>query len=305
MLRALISDLSALPGVEVITMRDARLGELDAVTRIIYVRNRKEFEHYWAAILLDIDAVWPIAPETDGILESITKIVAETGKLLLNSPTPVIKWAASKYQTICDLKDFGIPVISAFKISEHWHEFSGKWVLKPDDGVGCEGICLFQNSHQLRYSLHKLDMTQHCIVQPYVEGIPASLSMLCWEGQAKLLSCNLQRIVIDNTAFRLHGCIVNGLKHRYSLYEDLAKKIAAVKPELWGYVGVDLIDTQTGPYVVEVNPRLTISYVGLSHSLGRNPAAMVLDILKREFQFQDQALLSKQISVDLERQDVD
>ena len=37
-----------------------------------------------------------------------------------------------------------------------------------------------------------------------------------------------------------------------------------------------------GPVVLEINPRLTTSYVGLRPALGRNPAALVLELLERE-----------------------
>jgi len=41
-------------------------------------------------------------------------------------------------------------------------------------------------------------------------------------------------------------------------------------------VGIDLIDTESGPVVLEVNPRLTVSYAGLHSMLGFNPAGKVL-----------------------------
>jgi predicted ATP-grasp superfamily ATP-dependent carboligase len=45
-------------------------------------------------------------------------------------------------------------------------------------------------------------------------------------------------------------------------------------------VGIDLVDTDEGPVVLEVNPRLTTSYVGLADTIGTNPAGLVLDLLK-------------------------
>jgi predicted ATP-grasp superfamily ATP-dependent carboligase len=47
-------------------------------------------------------------------------------------------------------------------------------------------------------------------------------------------------------------------------------------PGLWGYCGVDFIETPEGPVVVEINPRLTMSYVGLRDATGINPAELVL-----------------------------
>jgi predicted ATP-grasp superfamily ATP-dependent carboligase len=62
----------------------------------------------------------------------------------------------------------------------------------------------------------------------------------------------------------------------------LANDIKAAVPGLIGYFGVDLLlDTQTarGVTIVEVNPRLTTSYVHLHQAIGCNPAAMVMDAM--------------------------
>jgi tyramine---L-glutamate ligase len=45
-------------------------------------------------------------------------------------------------------------------------------------------------------------------------------------------------------------------------------------------VGVDIIVTPAGPVVIEINPRLTTSYVGLKASIGRNPAGLILSLLQ-------------------------
>ena len=44
---------------------------------------------------------------------------------------------------------------------------------------------------------------------------------------------------------------------------DLAEKVVDSFYGFQGYVGVDLVLAQEKPYVVDVNPRLTTSYVGL------------------------------------------
>ena len=54
---------------------------------------------------------------------------------------------------------------------------------------------------------------------------------------------------------------------------------AGAIPGLWGYIGIDLVETARGPLVVDVNPRLTTSYAGLAAATGCNPARLVLDLL--------------------------
>jgi predicted ATP-grasp superfamily ATP-dependent carboligase len=79
--------------------------------------------------------------------------------------------------------------------------------------------------------------------------------------------------------FHLRGMHVNGLEHSDGLAE-LGRAIARALPDLWGNVGVDLICTESGPRVLEINPRLTVSYAGLRAALQLNPAGLVLRLLR-------------------------
>jgi len=52
---------------------------------------------------------------------------------------------------------------------------------------------------------------------------------------------------------------------------------------LRGYVGVDLVLTEKGPVVIEVNPRLTTSYVGVRKIVAFNPAQAIINaVLEHE-----------------------
>jgi biotin carboxylase len=51
---------------------------------------------------------------------------------------------------------------------------------------------------------------------------------------------------------------------------------------LRGYVGVDMVLTRKEPVVMEINPRLTTSYIGLRRVVNFNPAQAIIDaVLKR------------------------
>ena len=43
-------------------------------------------------------------------------------------------------------------------------------------------------------------------------------------------------------------------------------------------MGIDLIETDSGPVVLEINPRLTTTYTGLRDAIGQNPAALILSL---------------------------
>jgi tyramine---L-glutamate ligase len=57
----------------------------------------------------------------------------------------------------------------------------------------------------------------------------------------------------------------------------VSQRLLHAVPGLGGFVGVDLVWHSTrGPVIIEINPRLTTAYFGLSARLGRNLAAELL-----------------------------
>ena len=59
---------------------------------------------------------------------------------------------------------------------------------------------------------------------------------------------------------------------------ELARRAVEVVPGLQGYVGVDLVLGEH-PQVIEINPRLTTSYVGLRRFVRNNLMRVMLDLL--------------------------
>jgi len=57
----------------------------------------------------------------------------------------------------------------------------------------------------------------------------------------------------------------------------IAPAVHRALPGLRGFVGIDVVwHARRGPVAIEVNPRVTSAYVGLSGTLRRNLAADVL-----------------------------
>jgi predicted ATP-grasp superfamily ATP-dependent carboligase len=117
------------------------------------------------------------------------------------------------------------------------------------------------------------------VVQPWLPGEAASLSVLCRSGEAWLLSANRQLVTKNNEGvLSYHGSVLNGMLVHWQAFEHLAQQIAQVMPGLHGYVGVDVMVDGDTVTVLEINPRLTTSYVGLHQATGLNPAGLVLDL---------------------------
>jgi tyramine---L-glutamate ligase len=303
MLRALAGDLAAIPGIEVAVARDQAcdLGMLPAIVETV---APGELWQAYVRRAARCDAVWPIAPETDGILEAATRLAADA---VLNSRSDALGLVRSKHATARHLAAHGIAAAPTVFLGESPPPANHGWVLKPDDGAGAAGTYRvstipptptlprkggggihfadadFRPAHRDRPSPLEVEGSQggRTIVQPFLPGTPLSLSLLTQNGAAWLLSCNRQHVSCSDGAFTYRGGIVGGAETRRDVLEPLAARIAEALPGLWGYVGVDLVDTADGPVVLEINPRLTTSYVGLRDSLGLNPAALVLDLRHR------------------------
>ena len=284
MLGALVKDVAALGGIDVVSVRDARLGPGKSAgsCRVIHVAG--DPWDVWRNAIEEVDAVWPIAPETGGALQRMSELVLRAGRVLIGSRPAAVSLTMSKLATVERLAACGVPVVPtvhALEIARRGlPQTENGWVIKPDDGAGAEGTHCFRYADELRQALATASEAGNLVVQPFVPGVAASMSVLCRDGRARLLSCNLQHIVIENEAFRFRGCVVGGYEQRRPICEQLAAAIAAAIPDLWGYVGIDFVDGGSGPVVLEVNPRLTTSYVGLRQAIGVNPAGLVLRLLQ-------------------------
>ena len=274
MLGALVRDLTRIGGVEVVVARDPDVDIGSPAATVVTVDPRDPWSS-WARMLATADAVWPIAPETDGVLGRVTHLAQDAGRAVLNSRLDAVIAASSKRATSRRLIDCGIPAAPSAPLAGPAPGSMTGWVIKPDDGAGAAETHRVDDEAALirwRERLHGRDV----VVQPFISGPAMSLSLLAQEGAAWLLACNTQRVTCDDGAFAYHGGVVGGAEIRRRDFEALASRIAQALPGLWGYVGVDLVDSAAGPVVLEVNPRLTTSYVGLGDSIGLNPAALVL-----------------------------
>lgn len=266
MIRALQADLRQIAGVTLVQLPPAGGGGADVMVR---------FER----ALDDCDAAWPIAPETRGCLEQLSRQVLARVRVLLNSLPEAVRVAGSKWLTWKALTAADVASIPTFR---HLAEVSARHsrvVAKPDDGAGCEETFL------LRAGETPGRLPANPVFQPWVEGAARSFSMLCTDHGAELLCRNTQHIVVRDQMLHFDGVdiaiddgdVCGGGRHH--VIAALARRVHAALPGLRGFVGVDYIDSVEGPVVVEINPRLTSAYVGLSARLHRNLAGEVLQTL--------------------------
>lgn len=289
MLRAVTEDFAVIEGVEIWGLRDERLAGFRLPRKEVVVHSalseRAEFERL--ANLCDWALV--IAPELEGMLsERVGWLQGATAKLL--SPSgEFLAIASSKSRTAERLHSHGVPVPLTVGVppSGGFQEppkggtpaRSGTptfpLVLKRDDGAGSVGMRFIRNRKELEASI-----LENCRLEQFCPGLPASVAVLCGPaGNVALQPCE-QRL--DPGTFEYLG-------GNTPLPPNLAKRaktlaiaaIEAMSPTT-GYVGVDLVlgEAANGSQdvIIEINPRLTTSYIGLRRACQQNLAQAMLDV---------------------------
>ena len=228
--------------------------------------------------------VWVVAPETNGLLAQFQRSVDPAR--WLGCDGAAIKLASGKRSTLMQLATAGVATPLAF---EHEPEIT-RWVVKPDDGAGAIDTRLHAS---LDVALEDWSQRSRAgcpmVIEPWVEGEPLSLSLMCSGARTELLSINRQHLAIDAAGMLSYqGVEVNVLPladPRGLTLNGLATRVGRSVPGLCGFVGIDLVwHAQRGPVLIEINPRVTCAYVGLSQALRRNLAADVVATRGRKAQ---------------------
>lgn len=285
MVRALLRDFSCLEGVNPQLLLDARLtehiGALDEGVNIVQIGPADDVFAVLEHQMTYCDAVWPVAPEMNGILFDLTRLLEKHRKPVLSSPSEVVALTSDKFKTYQHLTAHHIGAVPTELLQHADNGWTGKQVLKPIDGMGCEQTFILDEEDNLADFRQRLDTPEHYVVQPFVEGQPKSLSCLFKKGKGWLLSVNRQIVQIKAHRFELIACQVNE-PSRLVEYHYLIDRIAQSLPDLWGYAGIDFIETSGGISVLEINSRLTTSYAGIYPALGINVAEQAMALLTHD-----------------------
>jgi tyramine---L-glutamate ligase len=279
---AITADLLALNDCDVSVSACEQAASVPASTRAVMPRAG---ESAFDFVAREADAhrhVWVVAPETDGVLAQLQRCV-DPGRWL-GCDGASIRLASAKRATALRLAEAGIATPLAF---EHAPEVA-RWVVKPDDGAGALTTRLHASQEAALADWSQRSFAgSPMAIEPWVEGQAMSLSLLCGAGPAQLLSINRQRLAIDAGGWlAFEGVEVNVMPlaaPRARSLAALARAIDRAVPGLRGFVGIDLVwHERCGPVVIEINPRVTSAYVGLSRALGRNLAADVMAVCRHD-----------------------
>ncbi len=232
------------------------------------------------------DSCLVIAPEEEFILYRITELIEKKGVDIIGSSSEAVMKCTDKYETYKSLKG-KVPLIETEKVFfdniDDYEDFDNKnKIIKPADGVSCSGVTVVGNFGEFKDAISKLQTElPYFIVQNFVEGTSASVSILCDGKKALPLSLNYQDIEISENGINYNGGHVP-LKHEIEVQaKNVAKKAVESIEGLKGYVGVDMILGDRA-YLVEINSRITTPYVALKEILNLNLGKAILDSIYGE-----------------------
>src|SRR5262249_28296825 len=115
------------------------------------------------------------------------------------------------------------------------------------------------------------------VVQPFLAGEAASVAFLVGpEEVVPLLPARQHIDVLADGSMHYRGGRLPQAMPPGAI--ALAARAVACVPGLRGYVGVDLVLADE-PHVIEINPRLTTSYIGLRRLARFNVMQAMLDVL--------------------------
>ncbi|MFO0909107.1 MAG: ATP-grasp domain-containing protein [Isosphaeraceae bacterium] len=262
MRQALVDDLLMLDQCEPIVLVDPRVADRrSGVYEVQVAPGEAETElHRWAT---RADFTIVVAPETGGTLARLATNLTTWGSTTLGSRPEAIALTSDKLRFARHLDSRGIetPPTRRLASSEACERAIQEGVvIKPRDGAGSESTWMLKRGD----AVPELPTDRDWIMQPWVEGEPMSASFLVGrDGSVVLLGVARQSIALENQAVRYEG---GSLPYPRALAWGAPLRAVRSVPGLFGFVGVDFIRTPDGRSVVlELNPRLTTSYVGLRH----------------------------------------
>jgi predicted ATP-grasp superfamily ATP-dependent carboligase len=304
MLRAIIADFKAMD-FEITTLLDERISFLSQYLEtdsLQCIKASDNFMNVFKASVKNCDSAFIIAPEFSNILYDLTKIVKKEHKKLLSTGLKGIELGSSKIKTykhfrnhyINTPKTCPLPSIDDLDINfiiQIFEDFNSPIIIKPLDGVGAESIYLFEKKNQIlnffkEVSTQNINLNRKFIAQEYIEGVDLSVSLVGPPFNKKnppipplILGINNQDINIKNSKgdseyFGGYTPVENYVQIKNMLIKTFEKLDLSMYNS---YFGIDFILTQDSLYFIEINPRLTTSYIGIRNILNVNPVELILN----------------------------
>jgi len=303
MLLAVAEDLARDGAAEVLTTWDARLDPPDWPTgvRATVVPDARDEFQVARGLSAEADATWIIAPECGGLLRDRVAKIAPASGMRLNCSPEAIEFCSDKLRLATWLLERDIPTPltwawdSAVDPTDESLRIGGEhiaWpvVVKPRDGAGSQSTFLVAGPtpgarpgvswDELQRGLTDVPWPGGWIVQPFVGGRALSVAAIVrTPSDFDILPIGEQSLSGDGRlTYRGGGIPTENVPE--TAIRRLVETVVGALPGLFGWIGFDLVlpEEEGGfPVLIEINPRLTTSYIGYRRLTGGNLALRIVD----------------------------
>ncbi|PHR89453.1 MAG: hypothetical protein COA78_35835, partial [Blastopirellula sp.] len=280
MFLSISKDFLADPRFELVTLRDHRIEQTELFEATVReVRSAEEEQALFLQNCNEADYTLIIAPEFENCLTDRVRWAEENSATLLSPGLEFVQLCSDKWKLAELWLVAGVKTPPTFLTTEKNRlAIQGPIVVKPRYGAGSEDISIYPTPDAR-------DLSDELVIQPQISGMSVSISALgnSESSQAHFFPPSQQLVSAQqNYAYRGSKWPLDEQLQRRAL--KLAKEALGPLPNFDGYVGIDLIlghdDTGKDDVVVEVNPRLTTSYLGLRQLCQQNIAAAMVDLVQ-------------------------
>ena len=233
------------------------------------------------------DAALVIAPETGQRLLQITRELESSGCRMLCPGSNLVALTGDKNLLGQRLVAQGFsaippgqPLVDFLDARESGQVSNFPSVVKPADGAGSEGVALLRSRAELENWL------QHCgapldrwRIEEYAPGLPVSVSVVGSDsGAIHLLPPLVQKFDAAPLGHWIGGSHVSD-PTLVSRARRQVETVLSYLPPWTGYVGFDLVigDAPDRDVLIEVNPRLTMSYLEHRRRGSSSLASLLMD----------------------------
>lgn len=280
MLTALAADFASVESLRPIVLRDSRLQELSFDgCEVRDVRGPADEKSLIEEIQKEAAGTVLIAPETDGLLYERCRWIESSEGRLIGPSAEVVAITSDKQRTAEHLAAQAIRVPHGVVLRSEDalpRQFKYPAVLKRIDGCGSQNVRFVEidpQCHNDSFSQQKAASSLR--LEEFIPGTAASVAVLCGPNELlPLIPCR-QRLSNDGGFHYLGGSLPLD-PQLAARAQQLAVRAVATLPSPRGYIGVDLVlgedPSGAADAVIEINPRLTTSYIGLRAAAKSNLA---------------------------------
>ncbi|MCE9591465.1 MAG: ATP-grasp domain-containing protein [Planctomycetes bacterium] len=256
MLAAAVEDAVA-AGLEVTTTLDRRVKMELPGTRVTLIETGESLQPVFDRLAGEAGTALVIAPEFDGLLTGYARRLEALGVRSLGCTPAAIDLCGDKLATAQHLLKHGVPTPPTW-LGLHLPGPSAV-VAKPRWGAGCEDTFILRPLRAPGTLPDRVDW----ITQEFAAGTAASAAFLAHGEKVTPLRAGEQRVEGDGKlAYRGGRIPLRADAARRAM--ELGRRAVESVRGLHGYVGVDLVlgEHELDDRVIEINPRMTVSYVG-------------------------------------------